>query len=122
LHISVFWSIFENDHFGFEIFAPAKSAFHAILSLANIAYCHATLFLVKGGNMNAVVQLDMFRETTEEDVLKAELVALSESHHAVRKSTFARIGALTKLVMDQQNEIDFLKVKLGLACPVQPQS
>lgn len=72
--------------------------------------------------MNAVVQLDMFRETTEEDVLKAELAALEESHHAVRKSTFARIGALTKMVMDQQEQIDFLKVKLGLACSVQPQS
>lgn len=72
--------------------------------------------------MNAVVQFDLFEETTKEDVLKAELAALEESHHAVRKSTFARIGALTKMVLDQQDQIDYLKVKLGLACAIQPES
>ena len=72
--------------------------------------------------MNAVVQLDMFRETTEEDVMKAEMSALTESHHAVRKKLFGQVGALTKMVMDQQEQIDFLKIKLGLACSVQPES
>lgn len=69
--------------------------------------------------MNAVVQLDMFRETTSDDVLKAELVLLTESHHAVRKKLFGQVGALTKMVMDQQDQIDFLKVKLGLACQIE---
>jgi hypothetical protein len=69
--------------------------------------------------MNAVVQLDMFRETTSEDVLKAELMALTESHHAVRKKLFGQVGALSKLVMDQQEQIDYLKVKLGLACQIE---
>lgn len=68
--------------------------------------------------MNALIQYDFFTETTDEDVLKAEISALKESHNAVRKKAFAQIGALTKIVLDQQNEIDFLKVKMGLACSV----
>ena len=66
--------------------------------------------------MNAVVQYDMFKETTSEDVLKAELAALKESHHAVRKKLFGQVGALTKMVLDQQNEIDYLKSQMGLVC------
>lgn len=72
--------------------------------------------------MNAVVQLDMFQETTEEDMLRAEVAALKESHDKVRKSTFARLGALTKLVLDQQDQIDYLKMKLNLLCPLQSKS
>ena len=66
--------------------------------------------------MSATIQLDMFRETTESDVLKAELEALKESHHAVRKKSFAQLNALNKLVMDQQQEIDYLRMHLGLSC------
>jgi hypothetical protein len=69
-----------------------------------------------GDVMEPIIQLDMFRETTAEDVLRAELVALRESHHAVRKKLFSQVGGLTKMVMEQQNEIDYLKIKLGLAC------
>ena len=72
--------------------------------------------------MNAVVQFDLFEETTEKDVLKAELGALAESHHAVRKKLFGQVGTLTKMVLDQQEQIDFLKVKLGLACSVPEKS
>lgn len=72
--------------------------------------------------MNAILQLDMFKETTSEDILKAELDALKESHHAVRKRAFGEIRALQKMVMDQQQEIDYLKVKLNLACPLPPRS
>ena len=70
--------------------------------------------------MNAVVQYDLFKETTEEDVLKAELEALIESHHAVRKKAFSEIRALQKMVMDQQQELEYIKVKMGLACTVEP--
>ncbi len=65
------------------------------------------------------VQFDLFKETTDQDVLKAELEALKESHHAVRKRAFAELRGLQKIVMDQQNEIDYLKVKMGLACTVE---
>lgn len=66
--------------------------------------------------MEAVIQFDLFKETTDSDVLKAEIEALKESHHAVRKRAFAELRGLQKLVMDQQQEIDYLKVKMGLAC------
>jgi len=60
----------------------------------------------------------MFQETTEEDMLRAEVAALKESHHAVRKKLFGQVGALTKMVLDQQDQIDYLKVKIGLACQI----
>ena len=68
--------------------------------------------------MTAQIQLDIFRETTDTDVLRAEVMALKESHNAVRKRAFAEIGGLRKLVLEQQHEIDHLKVKLGLSCYV----
>lgn len=66
--------------------------------------------------MTAQVQLDFFKETTDQDVLKAEIEALKESHHAVRKNAFAQIGVLTKLLLDQQQEIEFLRMHAGLSC------
>lgn len=66
--------------------------------------------------MNAQVQFDLFKETTDEDVLRAEVAALKASHDAVRKGTFARLGALTKLVLEQQKELDYLRMKMGLSC------
>lgn len=68
--------------------------------------------------MNTVVQLDFFQPTTDEDILKAEIAALRESHHAVRKKLFAQVGALQKMVLDQQEQIDYLKVQTGLACQI----
>jgi hypothetical protein len=58
----------------------------------------------------------MFRETTDDDVLKAEVAALKESHHAVRKKSFAMINELTKIMLRQQEELDYIKVKMGLTC------
>lgn len=72
--------------------------------------------------MNVIVQLDMFKETTSEDILRAEVEALKESHSAVRKKLFAQVGALQKMVLDQQEQIDYLKVKLNLACVIPPRS
>jgi len=69
--------------------------------------------------MEPLIQFDMFKETTSEDILRAELAALKESHNKVRKSTFARLGELTKLYLRQQEELDFLKVKMGLSCIVE---
>ena len=69
--------------------------------------------------MSAQVQLDMFQETTQEDLLRADLAELAQSHHAVRKKLFGQVSALSKMVIDQQQELDYLKVKLGLACPLE---
>ena len=72
--------------------------------------------------MNAVLQLDMFRETTPEDMLRAQFEALKESHHSVRKRAFAELRGLQKMIIEQQAEIDYLKVKMGLACAVNAKS
>ena len=66
--------------------------------------------------MSEKIQLDMFRETSDGDVLQAELVALKESHNAVRKKCFAQMGQMMKLILSQQEELDFIKVKMGLSC------
>jgi len=66
--------------------------------------------------MEPLIQFDMFKETTSEDVLRAELAALRESHHAVRKKCFAQLGELTKLYLRQQEELDYIKVKIGISC------
>ena len=68
------------------------------------------------GKMNAQVQFDLFKETSDQDVLRAEVSALKESHHAVRKKLFAQVGALSKMVLEQQHEIEYLKMKMGLSC------
>jgi hypothetical protein len=65
------------------------------------------------------IQFDLFKETTDVDLVKAELAALKESHHAVRRKLFAQNSALTKMILDQQNELDFIKVKMGLSCFVE---
>lgn len=65
------------------------------------------------------IQCDLFRELSEVDVLRAELNAVKESADKVRKKAFAQIGGLTKMAMEQQAEIDYLKIKLGLACAVE---
>lgn len=69
--------------------------------------------------MSAQVQLEFFKETTEADVLKAELVALRESHNAVRRRVFAQQSEMTKMILRQQEELDYLKMKMGLTCIVQ---
>lgn len=69
--------------------------------------------------MTSHIQFDLFKETTLEDVREARFTALEESHHAVRKKAFAEIRALTKMVLKQQDEIDFLKVKIGLSCYIE---
>lgn len=64
--------------------------------------------------MIAEIQLDFFQEVTREDALKAELDALKESHDKVRKKLFAQVGALSKMVIDQQEELACLRVHVGL--------
>lgn len=66
------------------------------------------------------VQFDLFKETTDVDIMKAEVNSLKESLGNVRRGIFARHNEMAKLIMAQQEELDFLKVKLGLACVVEP--
>lgn len=84
-----------------------------MLSFIARIYCVREIF-----EMEAAIQYDLFKETTDVDVVKAELAALKESHHACRKKLFGLNAALTKMLLDQQNEIDYLKVQMGLACAV----
>jgi hypothetical protein len=62
--------------------------------------------------------MDLFKPVTEDDVMAAEVIALKESHHAVRKKSFAMINELTKIMLRQQEELDYIKVKMGLTCIV----
>jgi len=66
--------------------------------------------------MNVAVQTDFFHEVTSEDILRAELTALKESHHSVRKKLFAENAKLFKMYMEQQEEIAYLRMKMGLSC------
>ena len=68
--------------------------------------------------MSAQVQMDLFKEISQDDVLAAEISSLKESHHAVRKKSFAMINELTKIMLRQQEELDYIKVKMGLTCIV----
>jgi hypothetical protein len=68
--------------------------------------------------MSAKIQYDLFKDTSDIDVVKAELAALKESHDKVRKGLFKRHNELAKMYMQQQEELDYLKCKVGLACQV----
>lgn len=72
--------------------------------------------------MAVQVQFDLFKETTDVDIMKAEVESLKESLGNVRRGIFARHNEMAKLILAQQEELDFLKVKLGLACEVKAQS
>lgn len=69
--------------------------------------------------MQPLIQYDLFQETTDDDVQRAEIVALKDSLRGTQKKAFSEIRVLTKIVLDLQNEIDYLKVKMGLACSIE---
>jgi hypothetical protein len=69
--------------------------------------------------MSAQIQLDFFYETTQEDIQKAEINSLKESLRATQKKAFAEIRTLSKMVVEQQERLDFLMIKLNLACPLE---
>ena len=64
--------------------------------------------------MIAELQLDLFHDLTTEDLLRAELEVLKESHHAIRRRLFAEIAGLSKVLIEQQKDIDALKLKVGV--------
>jgi hypothetical protein len=59
------------------------------------------------------IQLDLFENPSETDMLQKELKALAESQDRLRKGLFARHSELVKLIMIQQKEIDLLKQGLS---------
>lgn len=66
--------------------------------------------------MTAQIQFDMFRETTSVDLLQAEISSMKESNDKVRRKLFAQNGAMMKIILQQQEELDYLKMKMGLTC------
>jgi len=66
--------------------------------------------------MSAQVQLDIFKEPQDVEKIGEELTALKESHDKVRKKLFGCQGEMMKIIMRQQEELDFLKEKMGLSC------
>ncbi len=68
--------------------------------------------------MTAQIQYDLFRETTDTDLLQGEISSLKESQDKVRRKLFAQNGAMLKMIMQQQEEIEYIKVRLGLSCYV----
>jgi len=66
--------------------------------------------------MTAQIQLDMFRENTETDLLQAKFEALAESQGKCRRKLFAQNGAMMKMILQQQEELDYIKMKMGLSC------
>lgn len=72
--------------------------------------------------MSAQIQIEMFKESPTTDALQAEIVALRESHDKVRRKLFGQTGDLMKKIMQQQEELDFLKMKMGLSCILEKQN
>ena len=68
--------------------------------------------------MTAQIQYDLFRETTDTDLLQGEISALKESNDKVRRKLFAQNGAMLKMILQQQEELEYIKVRLGLSCYV----
>lgn len=66
--------------------------------------------------MSAQIQLEMFKEEVDTEALQNDLKSLKESHHAVRKKLFGQQAEIMKLVMRQQEELDYLRMKMGLSC------
>lgn len=57
------------------------------------------------------VQLDLFEEMTEVDILRKELADVKQSSENVRRGIFARHNALSKLFLELKDEIDKLKLQ-----------
>ncbi len=56
-----------------------------------------------------MIQLDLFREITEFDVIKAEICNLKETQDNTRRAIFARHNTLFNLIQSLQKEMEELK-------------
>ena len=57
----------------------------------------------------AAVQLKLFEETSEIDMLRAELAEVKARSENVRRGLFARHGELAKLYVELKDELDEIK-------------
>jgi len=55
------------------------------------------------------MQLDLFEETSESDCLREEIRVLRASHEKIRKSLYARHGALAKMYCDLNSRMNILE-------------
>lgn len=56
-----------------------------------------------------LIQLDLFEEVTESDMLRQEIFKVRETTDKTRKSLFARHGELAKKYMDLQERLAILE-------------
>ena len=54
--------------------------------------------------MTQHIQFDLFEPVNELSILRMEIASLREEVNALRKSQFARLNALGKLIIDNKNE------------------
>ncbi len=57
----------------------------------------------------SAVQLKLFEETSELDMLRAELAEVKSRSENVRRGLFARHDALSKLYIELKDELDEIK-------------
>jgi len=55
------------------------------------------------------MQLDLFEEISDSDYLKEEIRLLRASHEKIRKSLYARHGALAKMYCDLNSRMNILE-------------
>ncbi len=60
---------------------------------------------------NMAVQLDLFEELSEVDILRKELADVKQRSENVRRGIFARHNELSKLFLELKDEIDKLKLR-----------
>ncbi len=65
--------------------------------------------------MTAQIQLDMFREITESDLVQAKISELKESQDKIRKRLFAQQKEMMKIILQQQEELDCIKTRIGIS-------
>lgn len=62
--------------------------------------------------MMTAIQLELFEENSEIDILRKEMSHMRTSQDNVRKGMFARHAELVKMYLKQQDEIEILRSML----------
>tara|TARA_R110000868_G_scaffold312776_1_gene573732 strand:+ start:231 stop:410 length:180 start_codon:yes stop_codon:yes gene_type:complete len=57
------------------------------------------------------VQLDLFEELSDVDILRKELADVKQRNENVRRGIFARHTELSKLFLELKDEVDKLKLR-----------
>jgi len=56
-----------------------------------------------------MIQLDLFREITESEIIKSEINSLKESKDNIRRAIFARHNTLFNMIQNLEKELEILK-------------